>query len=80
MIDYLFKFYGMDWAAVLFAFLSMYYLGNKNIIGFFCGGASCVCWFAYALMTGSVAQIIANIVFLLMNIRGFYKWYIERTA
>ena len=75
MMDMIFKFYGTDWAAVIFAFLHLHFLGDKRIWGFTFGALSNLCWFAFAVMVGSMAQILANIVFFALNVRGFYKWY-----
>lgn len=68
------KYYGIDWAAMVFMFSSIYALGLKNRMGFFWGGAGCVCWIAFGILVGSVADITANIITLGMNIVGFVRW------
>ncbi len=69
-----FQYYGIDWVAMVLTFLAIWQIGNKNKIGFIlmmCGNAS---WVAVGYLTGSVAMIIANIIFFSMNLRAIIKW------
>ncbi len=75
LIALLFKYYGTDWAAMIFTFINLYLLGNKNPKGFIFGFLSNICWAVFGLLAGSVANILANIVFFGMNVRGLYNWY-----
>lgn len=71
-MDY-FQFYGVDWIAMVLTFLAIWQIGNKNKIGFIlmiCGNSS---WVVVGYLTGSLAMVIANIIFLLMNIRAIIK-------
>lgn len=68
------KFYGTDWAAMLFTFLQLYLLGNKRPAGFIFGMAANVSWSAFGLMVGSVANPLANVVFFFLNLRGLLQW------
>ena len=68
------RYFGVDWVAMLFTFVAIYLLGNKSRAGFptmMCGNA---CWVAIGLLSGSIAMVIANVVFFLMNVRGWVKW------
>lgn len=68
------QYFGVDWAAMAFTFLAIYLLGNKSRMGFavmMCGNA---CWMVVGLLTASIALVIANAVFLLMNVRGWIRW------
>ncbi len=59
---------GLQW------YLRFLQFGNKNKIGFIlmmCGNTS---WVAVGYLTGSVAMIIANIIFFSMNLRAIIKW------
>lgn len=73
-MEYIIKFYGMDWLAVGMTFLSLHYLGNKHKIGFLFGIIACLAWIAFGLLAGSIASPIANIVFAYLNLRGLIKW------
>ncbi len=69
-----FQYYGIDWVAMVLTFLAIWQIGNKNKIGFIlmmCGNTS---WVAVGYLTGSVAMIIANIIFFSMNLRAIIKW------
>lgn len=69
-----FQYYGIDWIAMVLTFLAILQIGNKNKIGFvlmICGNTS---WITVGYLTGSIAMIIANIIFLLMNVRAIIKW------
>lgn len=72
-----FQYYGIDWIdwiAMVLTFLAIWQIGNKNKIGFIlmmCGNTS---WVAVGYLTGSVAMIIANIIFFSMNLRAIIKW------
>jgi len=68
------KFYGTDWAAMFFTFLQLFLLGSRNPLGFAFGICANVCWSAFGIMVGSVANPLANAVFLVLNIRGLLAW------
>ena len=68
------KYYGTDWAAMLFTFGQLYLLGNGKRSGFVFGIFATITWAAFGIMAGSIANPLANTVFLIMNIRGFVKW------
>lgn len=72
-MDY-FQYYGIDWLAMCFTFLAIWQIGNKKKIGFIlmmCGNTS---WIVVGYFTGSVAMIIANVIFFSMNLRAIIKW------
>lgn len=68
------EFYGVDWLAMVLTLTAIYMLGNKSRTGFITmmGGNSC--WVLLGVLIGSLGLIAANIVFLIMNLRGFVKW------
>ncbi|MFG0299798.1 MAG: PnuC protein [Phycisphaerales bacterium JB047] len=72
--DLLFKYYGLDWAAMAFTFLSLYRLGSGKRDGFIYGLLANVCWAAFGIMAESIANPLANAVFLAMNLRGYGRW------
>ncbi|KXF83440.1 nicotinamide mononucleotide transporter [Enterovibrio coralii] len=69
-----FQYYGIDWLAMVLTFLAIWQIGNKNKVGFYlmiCGNTS---WICVGFLTDSLAMMIANVIFLLMNIRAIVKW------
>jgi hypothetical protein len=68
------NYYGIDWFAMLMTFFSLYYLGKKMKRGFVFGGLANVSWLAFGVMAGSLANPIANIIFITLNVRGFMSW------
>lgn len=69
-----FHYYGIDWLAMVLTFLAIWQIGNKNKMGFvlmMCGNAS---WIAVGCLTGSIAMVLANIIFFSMNVRALVKW------
>jgi len=72
--ELLLKYYGLDWAAMGFTFLSLYRLGSGKRDGFIFGLLANVCWAAFGVMAESIANPIANAIFLSMNLRGYIRW------
>lgn len=68
------NYYGVDWLAMATTFISLYLLGRKNRNGFIFGLVANFSWMTFGIMAQSVANVIANILFAGLNIRGFYKW------
>ncbi len=68
------KYLGIDWMAMLFTFAAILRLGNKSRSGFALMMLGNSCWVVIGVLTGSVAMIVANAVFLLTNARGWYRW------
>lgn len=72
-MDFL-QYYGIDWLAMTLTFLAIWQVGNKNKIGFIfmiAGNLSCV---LLGYMTASVAMVVANFLFFLMNVWAVIKW------
>jgi len=75
MFDFLvFKYYGLDWVAMFFTFISIHRLGGKHRDGFIYGLAANICWAAFGILAMSIANPIANSIFLAMNLRGYRNW------
>ena len=70
----LLKYYGIDWLAMVFTVLSICYLGEKKRIGFVYGLLANVCWFIFGVLAVSIANPVANTIFLVLNIRGYLNW------
>ena len=74
MIENPLQYQGIDWLAMIFTFVAIWQIGNKNKIGFVIMMTGNSCWIAIGVMTDSLAMIIANIVFFIMNMRALIKW------
>ncbi len=65
----------LDWLAMALSLLAVYLLGNKNKLGFISFSAANIIWIILGvLFMNSLGIAIGNIVFLIMNIRGFFSW------
>jgi len=74
MIDVLFKYYGIDWAAMVATLFSIYYLGNKKPQGFLLGILSSILWISFNCLVVSIAGVLANTIFIAISFRGYRKW------
>lgn len=72
--SFLFSYYGLDWAAAVFMFLSMYRLGHHKKDGFVYAALASVCWIAFNLIAHSAAGVIANAIIAAMAFRSLTKW------
>lgn len=48
-MEILTQYYGVDWLASIFAVLMIYYLGNKNPLGFVFGIGANLSWIGFAI-------------------------------
>ncbi len=69
-----FQFYGIDWLAMVLTFLAIWQIGNKNKVGFIFMMFGNSSWIAVGYLTGSLAMVIANLIFMSMNLRAIMKW------
>jgi hypothetical protein len=63
--------YGLDWAAAVFMFLSMYRLGKHHRDGFILAAIASGFWIAFNIRVDSAGGIVANAVILAMTLRSF---------
>ncbi len=69
------KYYTLDWLAMALSLLAVYLLGNKNNYGFISFSIANILWIILGfLFMNSLGIGIGNIVFLIMNIRGYISW------
>ena len=73
-LESVFKYFGMDWIAMVLTFIAIYLLGNRSKFGFITMMAGNTCWVAVGFLTSSIAMVLANCVFLAMNARGWAQW------
>lgn len=74
MHEFVSAYYGIDLLAMLMTFMGIYYLGNQNRFGFIAHILGNILWFTLGIMTQSIGLIVANIAFVLMSMRGYWKW------
>jgi hypothetical protein len=72
--NFLFSYYGLDWAAAVFMFLSMYRLGKHNKDGFVYAALASICWIAFNLIAHSAAGVVANLIIAVMAFRSLATW------
>ena len=70
-----FNYYGLDWLAMGLSVLAVYLLGNKNRLGFITFMTANMLWiFVGFVLMQSAGIALGNIIFLVLNTRGFLKW------
>lgn len=73
MYDFFFGKWGLDWAAAIFMFISIYRLGEQKRDGFIHAAIASVFWIAFNLKVESAAGMVANAIILAMSVRSFRK-------
>jgi nicotinamide riboside transporter PnuC len=74
IINDLFRYYGLDWLWYSTSILAVYLLGNKNKLGFVIMIISDIAGLAMAYLTQSSATLVGSLIYLTLNIRGWYAW------
>jgi hypothetical protein len=69
-----FNYFGVDWLAMVCTLCAIYLLGDKKRAGFMVMILGNSCWIAVGYLSSSLAMMIANVVFLAMNLRGHRRW------
>lgn len=70
----LFRYYGLDWLWFSASILAVYLLGNKNKFGFVSMIVSDLTRLGMAYLTHSSATLIGSLIYLALNVRGWYAW------
>jgi hypothetical protein len=74
MSDVIGPYYALDYIAAATAVAGMYFLGDRNPIGFLLYSASSLCMIGFALVADSPPILVANAVALVVTLRGAWKW------
>ncbi|MBW2554931.1 MAG: nicotinamide mononucleotide transporter [Deltaproteobacteria bacterium] len=74
MTEILLKYHGIDWIAIIMTFLTLYYLGERRRFGFVFGIVASISWLIFGILVDSIANIIANVIFIALNLRGYLNW------
>ena len=64
---------------MVLAAVSLYYLAKHRKRGFVIGLACNACWLAFGIMTESVANILANLIYAGFNIHGWKRWEVDQS-
>ncbi|GAB5465846.1 MAG: nicotinamide mononucleotide transporter [Candidatus Kapaibacteriales bacterium] len=75
------RYFLIDWLAMLLSLLGVYIIGNKRKSGFLVFALSNVIWalLGFTLM-GSYGVAIGNLIFVVINIRGYLSWNKKETV
>ncbi len=74
MFEDLWQYHGVDWIAMVITCFAIWKIGDKKRSGFIIMIISNFCWLVLAVLTASLAMFIANIIFILINLRALVKW------
>ena len=70
----IFQYYGIDWLAMLLTFLAIWLIGDQNKSGFYIMMVGNGCWVAVGILTQSMALVVANLLFIALNVRAIINW------
>lgn len=70
----LFQYYGIDWLAMVLTFVAIWLIGDRNKAGFYIMMGGNTCWIGLGILTHSLALIVANLLFVSLNIRAIINW------
>lgn len=71
----LLQYNGLDWLTMALSLLALWLLSNKNRFGFAAFMLANVIWILLGVwLIQSVGIVVGNVVFLIMNIRGYLRW------
>lgn len=73
-MDILFRHYATDWIAMTLTLVSLYRLGEGKRDGFVFGLLANISWGIFGALVFSVANVLANVIFFALNIRGYRRW------
>jgi len=68
------RYFGLDWAAAVFMFLSMHRLGAHKKDGFIFAALASTCWVAFNFFAQSPAGIASNLIIAYMALRSLSTW------
>jgi hypothetical protein len=73
-MDSLLAHHGIDWIGMASTLIALWLLGNGRRAGFIYGMASNVAWAAFGISVASLPTVLANVVCLLLSLRGWLRW------
>ena len=64
----------IDWLGLIFTLLGSLSVIKKRKYGFLLMLIGCLFWIGFGFQVDSIAVIITNIVFTVVNAFGYYRW------
>ena len=74
IIEQFTQYYASDWIAITATFIWLWQAGNKQRSAFLFAIVASLGWLVFGWLNFSVASVGANSIFIILNIRGYYKW------
>jgi Nicotinamide mononucleotide transporter len=68
------KYYGIDWIIAVLLIINVWMVGSKIRSGWLVGAVACCFTTAFGFIIESYPQVIMNIIFIGLNLRGYYNW------
>ncbi len=68
------QYYAIDWLAMVLTFWAIWQIGDKRKMGFITMIFGNACWILVGYLTASAGLVIANMLFIAMNLRAIIKW------
>lgn len=72
--QYFTSYYGIDIVSAILTILGIYFLGNKNRLGFALSVFASIGGVACSIMMKSISYAIIDAIVVFLNLRGFIKW------
>jgi hypothetical protein len=76
--DVLLKFYGLDWIGMIVSFYGTYLITKRDRIGFIYCIMGCISGGTVSYLTNIPSYILYNMIFLVINIKGYWNWGTQR--
>jgi nicotinamide mononucleotide transporter PnuC len=73
-MEWAWKYYGIDWIGTILAAVSIYFLSKKKKSGFIIGAISNLAWIVFGVLSESVGNIVACVIYITFNIYGWFQW------
>lgn len=80
MWETIFRYYGIDWLALVLNAAAIHLLGKKKKSGFSLGVAANLTWIAFAILAHSLATVVACSIFVVLNAKGWWNWTREQAS
>jgi len=68
------NYFGIDYLAAICGITGMFFLGNKNRLGFLLYMLATTLGVVFAIMAETPPLVVTNIIMFGMNLRGFIRW------
>ena len=73
-MDFFTTYYGLDWISSVLGLIGLYFVTEHNRWGFVLTAVSVLLATVVAVMAGQYGFLLANVVTLVLAVRGYRKW------